>query len=121
MARYKAYDYSQSKLIPVSFDAQIPLNSFEHTMCYLVEHEVDLSVFESRYQDDEMGRPACDPAILLKIVLYAYSRGITSSREIERCCRENVMFMALSADTQPHFTTIARFVSEMGEAADLKR
>lgn len=55
------------------------------------------------------------PAILLKIVLYAYSRGITSSREIERCCVENIIFMALSADTHPHFTTIADFVSSMGE------
>ena len=117
MARYKPYDYSQSKLIPVSFAAQILPGSFEHTLSYLVEHEVDLSVFESRYVNDETGRPAYDPSILLKIVLYAYSRGITSSREIERCCRENVMFMALSADTQPHFTTIAKFVSEMGEAA----
>lgn len=117
MARYKSYDYSQTKLIAVSFDAQILPGSFEHTLCYLVEHEVDLSSFEPRYINDETGRPAYDPAVLLKIVLYAYSRGITSSREIERCCRENVVFMALSADTRPHFTTIAKFVSEMGEAA----
>jgi len=55
------------------------------------------------------------PAILLKIVLYAYARRIISSREIERCCRENVIFMALSADTQPHFSTIAGFISSMSE------
>lgn len=117
MARYTPYSYKEMKLIPVSFEAQILPGSFEHTLSYLVDEEVDLSVFDARYCNDETGRPAYDPAILLKIVLYAYSRGITSSREIERCCRENVMFMALSADTQPHFTTIAKFVSEMGEAA----
>jgi hypothetical protein len=50
---------------------------------------------------------------LLKIVLYAYSRGIVSSRRIEQACRENVVFMALSADTRPHFTTIADFISSM--------
>ena len=61
------------------------------------------------------GAPAYDPAILLKIVLFAYSRGITSSREIERACRENVVFMALSADSHPHFTTIAEFISSMEE------
>jgi hypothetical protein len=44
-------------------------------------------------------------------VLFAYSKGITHSRKIEALCRENVVFMALSADTQPHFTTIADFVS----------
>ncbi len=72
-------------------------------------------MFEARYRNDETGAPAYDPALLLKIVLYAYSRGITSSREIAQACRENVVFMALSADTQPHFTTIAEFISGMGE------
>jgi hypothetical protein len=33
------------------------------------------------------------------------------SRDIARCCDENVMFMGLSADTKPHFTTIAHFIS----------
>ncbi len=64
-----------------------------------------------RYQNDDTGAPAYDPAILLKIILYAYSRGITRSRQIARCCEENVIFMALSADTRPHFTTIADFIS----------
>ncbi|NCO67423.1 MAG: transposase [Nitrospirae bacterium] len=58
-----------------------------------------------------MGAPAYDPAIPLKTILYAYSRGITSSRKIVRCCEENIVFMALSADTRPHFTTIADFIS----------
>jgi transposase len=66
-----------------------------------------------RYKNDETGAPAYNPAIMLKIALYAYSRGITSSREIEKLCRENVIFMALSADTKPHFTTIAEFISSM--------
>jgi len=113
MARYKEYNYDQLKLIPVSFSRQILPGSFEYTLNYLVDCELDLSIFASRYKNDATGAPAYDPAILLKIIFYAYSRGITSSREIERCCRENVTFMALSADTQPHFTTIADFVSTM--------
>jgi transposase len=70
-------------------------------------------VFDSHYVNDETGAPAYDPAVLLKIVLYGYACGLLSSREIERACRENVVFMALSADTQPHFTTIAHFISSM--------
>ena len=54
-----------------------------------------------RYCNDDPGAPAYDPAILLKIILYAYSRGITSSRKIEQCCKENIIFMALSCDTSP--------------------
>ena len=113
MARYKEYDYSQGKFIPLQFDKQILPGTFEHTLHYLIDNEIDLSIFDLRYQNDETGAPAYDPAILLKIILYAYSRGITSSRKIARCCEENVTFMALSADTRPHFTTIADFISSV--------
>jgi transposase len=115
VARYKQYDYSQGKFIPVHFDKQILPGTFEHTLHYLIDNEIDLSIFDDRYNNAETGAPAYDPAILLKIVLYAYSRGITSSRKIAQCCKENVVFMALSADTQPHFTTIADFISSMSQ------
>ena len=68
-------------------------------------------MFYPKYQNDETGRPAYDPAALLKIILFAYSKGITSSREIQWCCETNVIFKALSCDSVPHFTTIASFVS----------
>ena len=115
MARYKDYNYDQLKLLPISFSRQILPGTFEHTLNHIVDHELNLSVFDARYNNDDTGAPAYDPAILLKIVLYAYARSITSSRDIERCCRENIVFMALSADTQPHFTTIASFISSMAD------
>lgn len=115
MARYKEYDYSQGKFIPIHFDKQILPGTFEYTLHYLIDNEIDLSVFDLRYKNDETGAPAYDPAILLKIILYAYSRGITRSREIAQCCKENVIFMALSVDTHPHFTTIADFISTANE------
>ncbi len=115
MAKYKEYDYSQGKFIPLSFDKQILPGTFEHTLHYLIDNEIDLSVFDLRYKNDETGAPAYDPRILLKIVLYAYSKGITSSRKIAECCNENVVFMALSADTRPHFTTIAEFISSQDQ------
>jgi transposase len=120
MARYKDYDYSQGKFIPIHFDRQILPGTFEYSLNYLIDNEIDLSTFDARYINDETGAPAYDPAILLKIILYAYSRGITSSRQIAQCCRENVIFMALSASTEPHFTTVADFVSSSGqEMSDL--
>ncbi len=111
MAKYKDYDYSQGKFIPINFDKQILPGTFEHTLHYLIDNDLDLSAFDLRYRNDETGAPAYDPRIMLKIVLYAYSKGITSSRKIADCCNENVVFMALSADTRPHFTTIADFIS----------
>ncbi len=115
MARYKDYCYEQTKLLPISFHHQILPGTFEYTLNYLIDNEFDLSLFEQRYHNDEMGAPAYDPAVLLKIILYAYARGIISSRQIEQCCRQNIIFMALSADTHPHFTTIAEFISSSSE------
>lgn len=113
MARYKDYSYEQTVLIPVCFDRQIQPGTFEYALNYIVDNELDLSVFESRFNNDLTGAPAYDPSIMLKIILFACSKGMHSSREIERACRENIIFMALAANTQPHFTTIAHFISSM--------
>ena len=113
MARFKHYDYGQAKMLPVRFEEQILPGTFEYTLNRLIDERIDLSIFEARYRNEATGAPAYDPAILLKVILYAYARGLTSSREIARLCRENVLFMALSADSQPHFTTIASFIAKL--------
>jgi transposase/IS5 family transposase len=115
MPRFKPVHYDQTLLIPVSFSQQIFPGTFEHTLHHIVEHELDLTIFDSRYHNDHRGAPAWHPAVMLQIILYAYSRGITSSRQIESCCRENVTFMALSGNSRPHFTTIADFIATMGD------
>ena len=115
MARYKHYNYGQDKMIAVSFEDQILPGTFEHTLHHLVERELSLGAFDAKYRNDDGGAPAYDPRLLLKIVLYAYTKGIVSSRRIAEACRTNVVFMALSADSQPHFTTIAEFIASSGE------
>ena len=82
MAKYKNYSYEQGRLISVHFDKQILPGTFEYSLSYLIDHEIDLSIFDSRYSNDDTGAPAYDPAILLKIIMFAYSRGIVSSRKI---------------------------------------
>ena len=120
MARYMDTRNDHLKMIPVSFDQQILPGTFEYSLAWLIDNELDLTAFDNHYQNDETGRPAYDPKLLLKIVIYAYSKGITSSRRIERLCRENITFMALSLDSQPHFTTLADFISRSPEEiADL--
>lgn len=113
MARYKPVDLHLSKLLPVKFSEQILPGTFEYALNWLVDHEIDLSVFDARYCNDEAGASAYHPGVLLKVVLLGYARGITSSRGIARACRENVVFMALSGDSAPHFTTIAGFVAKL--------
>jgi len=120
MAKYKDYSYEQTLMIPVSFEKQIIPGTFEYTLCHLIDHQIDLSIFANRYENDYTGAPAYDPAILLKIILYAYSKGINSSRKIAQLCTENIVCMALAADTRPHFTTIADFISTRhSECAEL--
>jgi transposase len=122
MAKYKSYDYSQSVLIPVCLDEQLVPGSLEFAIHTLVQTRIDTSVFDSRYNNDETGREAYDPKILLKVVLFGYSRGLISSRQIERACKENVVFMALSCGQQPDHSTIAAFISSMkGEILPLFR
>ena len=111
MAKYIPCDYNQSSMVVINFENQLQPGTFEHAVHYLVDNKLDLSCFEATFNNDDNGRPAYDPAILLKIVLFAYSKGITSSREIEWCCRTNIAFIALSCQSMPHFTTIAHFVS----------
>ena len=113
MAKYKRYDYDQMIMLPVSLEKQLSPGTLEFAIHTLVETRMELSLFDEKYKNDETGRLADDPKILLKIVLFAYSRGLIGSRRIEQACRENVVFIALSCGQKPDHSTIAAFVSSM--------
>jgi transposase len=114
MVNYKRIDRSP-RFLPVDLARQLIPGTFEHALDHLIESELDLSSFDARFKNDTVGAPAYPPGMLLKVVLFAYSRGIVSSRGIARACEEQVTFIALSGDSRPHFTTIANFVSTLGE------
>ena len=113
MARYKPYKYNQMVMVPISLQNQLEPGTLEYTIHELVEDHLDLSVFEARYQNDNTGARAIHPKLLLKVILFAYSRGMISSRQIERACSENILFMALSGGYRPDHSTLAHFVSSM--------
>ena len=113
MAKYKPYNYSQRVMIPVSLEDQLIPGTLEFAIHTLVEDRMNTLVFEDRYNNDETGRWAYDPKILLKVILFGYSRGLISSRTMERACRENITFMALTCRQCPDHSTIAAFVSSM--------
>lgn len=117
MPRFKPTNPAQGLFLPVYLDRQLHEGTFEFAINHIVDEELDLSHLEERYNNDETGAPAYNPRILLKVVLFAYSRGITSSREIARCCEENIVFIALSHNSKPHFTTIASFISGIDKEA----
>jgi len=113
MAKFKDRDYSQDVLIAVSLEDQLKPGTIEFAIHTLVETRMDTSIFDDRYKNDETGRPAYDPKVLLKVILFAYSRGLVGSRKIERACKKDVTFMALSCLQYPDHSTIAGFVSSM--------
>jgi len=55
-------------MVVINFQDQIQLGTFEHAVHYLVDNNLDLSCFDDTFKNDENGRPAYDPAILLKII-----------------------------------------------------
>ena len=114
MARYKVIDTSP-RFLAVDLERQLLPGTFEHAVHHLLDHEIDLSALDARYRNDATGATAYPPTTLLKLVLFAYSQGIVSSRAIERMCRDHVIFIALSGDSQPHFTTIAAFIRTLGD------
>ena len=81
MARYKDVD-TQPRFLPIDLARQLQPGTFEHALNHLLDHELDLSGFDARFSNDTTGASAYPPALLLKVVLFAYSRGMVSSRAI---------------------------------------
>lgn len=118
MPNFKPHNYNQSAMVVVNFEEQLQLDPFALTLHHLIDNSIDLSAFYKHYKNDEGGRSAYHPAMLLKIILFAYAKRIRSTREIQWHCEHNIIFKALSCDTVPHFTSIASFVSSYPEAIE---
>ena len=113
MPRFKPYDYRQSLFVPLVLEDQLAPGTLEHAIHHLIEERIDEGWFEDLYRNEETGRPAYSPKLLLKVLLFGYSRGMLGSRPLERACRENVTFMALSCGVKPDHSTIASFVGRL--------
>jgi len=116
MSNFLNDNLNQSVFFDINYLEVLGENTFEYCLYQLLENDELLSDFYARYKNKHVGRKAYPPALLLRIIFYAYYRGITSSRVIERSCKTDLKFIALSAGMQPHFTTIADFVSSNCDA-----
>ena len=105
---FRHYDQSQQFLIPPSLDDWLPDDHEARFISEAVDDLLDLSLIYASYATAD-GAPPYDPSMMLKILLYGYSIGVTSSRKIERCCVTDVAFRFLSANQTPDYRSIARF------------
>ena len=115
MARFRPYDYNQDLMVPVKLSEQIQPGTFEYALHHLIEARYDDSFLAEEFKNDDTGRPAYPPKLLLKAILFAYSQGILSSRKIENACRHNIRFMALLCGEGPDHSTIAEFIKKLGK------
>src|SRR5215203_3294159 len=110
-----ACDREQAFLMPPDVREWLPESHLAWFVLDAVK-ELDLAAFYSAYRADGHGRAAFEPAMMVALFLYAYARGVRSSRAIERACEEDVAYRVIAAQQRPDHATLARFV-ERHEAA----
>ena len=106
MKIFKEYRQDQNFLLPPSLDEFVP-GDHEVRIINDVVDTLDLSPLLSRYEGG--GAPAYHPSMILKVIIYAYSLGIYSSRRIAQELKTDTAFMFLSGLQAPDFRTICLF------------
>jgi transposase len=105
---FRPWDVEQRWLLPPSVHELVPAGHVAHFVRDTVREELDLGPILSAYAE-ERGYPPYHPVMMVALLLYAYSRGVYSSRKIAQGCEERVDFMAVTAMNRPDFRTIALF------------
>src|SRR5260370_29584839 len=105
---FRPWDIEQRWLLPASVDELVPAGHVAHFVRDTVRGDLDLSAILSVYSE-ERGYPPYHPTMMVALLLYAYSRGVYSSRRIAQACEERVDFMAVTALNQPDFRTLRQF------------
>src|SRR5579859_3885410 len=111
MANFLEYNPEQAYLLPPTVRAVLG----EDHLCFFVHgtvEKLDLRELEASYSDE--GHPAYHPALLLKVWLYAYALGVTSSRRLEQRIREDLAFRYLAGGAQPDFWALNEFRKRHG-------
>jgi transposase len=106
---FRSCDREQSFLLPPDPREWLPE---EHFAWFVIDTVavMNLDPFYGAYRADGHGRAAYEPSVLVALLLYCWSRGVRSSRRIERACVEDVACRVIAAHQQPDHATIARFV-----------
>jgi len=102
---FKPYSMGQLQL-PTNLEDLIPPNHIVRVVNATIE-KMDLSILTKPYKGG--GTSSFHPKMMLKVLIYAYTQRIYSSRQIAKALRENVNFMWISANNRPDFRTINRF------------
>lgn len=105
---FRAWDVDQAWLLPPSVHQFVPPGHLAHFVRDTVREALDLSAVTGAYTAAQ-GQPPYHPGMLVAVLLYGYSRGIYSSRQLARACEERVDMMAVAGLNRPDFRTISDF------------
>ena len=105
---FRSWDVDQAWLLPPSLHDFVPAGHAAHFVREMVRESLDLSAILMDYPE-ERGQPPYHPAMMTALLLYAYSRGVYSSRKMAKACEERLDFMAVTGLQKPDFRTIADF------------
>ena len=106
---FKPYTMQQPSLLPPSLDELIAADDLVRLVNRAIE-ALDLQPVLARYKGG--GTSSYHPQRMLKVLVYAYTQRIYSSRQIAKALRENILFMWLSGRNQPDFRTLNDFRSK---------
>ncbi|MFB2763397.1 transposase, partial [Marinobacter shengliensis] len=93
---FRPYSPDQELLLPPSLNEWLPDGHLAYFVSDVVE-ELDLSAFYARYEGNGRRNSPFDPRMMLKVLIYAYTTGVFSSRKIARKLEEDVAFRVLAA------------------------
>lgn len=105
---FRTWDVDQAWLLPASVHQFVPPGHVAHFVRDTVREALDLSAIMGVYKAGQ-GQPPYHPGMLVALLLYGYSRGIYSSRQLARACEERVDVMAVTGLNRPDFRTISDF------------
>ena len=105
---FRPWLVDQPQLLPPSVMEFVPEGHVAHFVRNLVRDELDLSAILAAY-GEERGYPPYHPVMMTALLLYGYSRGVYSSRRLERACEERLDFLAVTAMNRPDHRTICAF------------
>ena len=105
---FRPYDPDQQLLLPAALQEWLPPDHLAYFISDVVD-QLDLSAITARYQGEERGGPPYDPRMMVKVLLYGYCTGVSSSRRIAQRLHEDIAFRVLAANNTPDFRTISDF------------
>lgn len=109
---YRPYEAKQNFLMPSSLGDWLPEDHLVYSISDVVESAsggLDVSAIIRWYEERAQGQPPYHPVMMVKLLLYAYCKGIPSPRRMERETHENVAFRVICAGSHPDHSTISVF------------